>query len=97
MIRQSTSYRFTADILSAADMIQVGELKKHISALNKISKKKYRVVLRGRKPFFKKAVNIYPYGTGMSKVALRSHDYFGNIVGGLANASRIDVYVYERY
>jgi len=97
MIRQSTSYRFTADIMSASDMIQIGELRKNISALNKISKKKYRVVLRGRKPFFKKSVNVYPYGTGMRKNALRSYDYFGNIVDGLRNASHVDVYVYERY
>ena len=60
MVRYSTSYRFTADVMSAADMIRVGELKKNISALNKISKQKYRVVLRGRKPLQRQVVSIAP-------------------------------------
>ena len=77
MIRGSRSYRFTADTMSAADMIRIGELRKIISDLNKISKQKYRVVLRGRKPS-------------------TAYDYFGNVIGGLANASKLDVYVYDR-
>lgn len=96
MVRYSTSYRFTADILSAADMIQIGELKKNISALNKISKQKYRVVLRGRKPLQRQVVSIAPSIYRNSEMRERSYDYFGNVVGGLANASQIDVYVYER-
>ena len=96
MVRYSTSYRFTADILSAADMIQIGELKKNISALNKISKQKYRVVLRGRKPLQRQVVSIAPPIYRNSQMRERSYDYFGNVVGGLANASQIDVYVYER-
>ena len=92
MKRTSTSYIFTADINSASDMLQIEELRKAIKSLNTISDKKKRVVLRGRKPLVK--MDKYnPYTGKMSKL---SYDWAGNIVGGIANATKIDVYVYNR-
>ena len=57
---------------------------------------RYRLVLRGRRPFKKMVVpkpswNFLPHSPNPV-----SYDYFGNIVGGLENASEVDCYVYER-
>ena len=94
--RTSTSYQFTADVNSIADMMAIGTLKTHIAALNArnvgIPK---RVVLRGRKPIVKQFVsNSYPF-MRKSKSPV-GYDFSGNIVGGIKNATMIDVYVYDR-
>jgi hypothetical protein len=49
--------------------------------LNSLTKDKFRVCLRGRNPILK--VN-------------KSYDRGGNIVGGINNAQRADVYIYPR-
>ena len=58
---------------------------------------RYRLVLRGRRPFKKMILDrasTWPWiPTSPNPV---SYDYFGNIVGGLENASEVDCYVYER-
>jgi hypothetical protein len=88
MKRLSTSYVFTADIKSAGDMMRIDEIKNAISGLNKMTiSTKSRVVLRGRKPEVKK---ITSSGRAIS------YDQRGNIVGGIANATMIDVYIYRR-
>ena len=92
MNRKSTSYIFTADINSASDMLQIEELRKAIKSLNTISDKKKRVVLRGRKPL----VKMDKYNPYTGKMSTISYDWAGNIVGGIANATKIDVYVYNR-
>lgn len=56
---------------------------------------RYRMVLRGRRPF-KKMIKVHPHYEWMNTPNPVSYDYFGNIVGGLENASEVDVYVYER-
>jgi len=57
---------------------------------------RYRLVLRGRRPF-KKMVAPKPFWNFLPHSPNPvSYDYFGNIVGGLENASEVDVYVYER-
>ena len=56
---------------------------------------RYRLVLRGRRPF-KKMITTHPYYKWMNSLNPVSYDYFGNIVGGIENASEVDCYVYER-
>ena len=56
---------------------------------------RYRLVLRGRRPF-KKMIMTHPHYEWMNTPNPVSYDYFGNIVGGLENASEVDCYVYER-
>ena len=56
---------------------------------------RYRLVLRGRRPF-KKMIITHPHYKWMNSPNPVSYDYFGNIVGGLENASEVDCYVYER-
>ena len=55
---------------------------------------RYRLVLRGRRPF-KKMISKPHWIFGASSNPV-SYDYFGNIVGGLENASEVDAYIYER-
>lgn len=92
MNRKSTSYVFTADINSASDMLQIEELRKAVSIMNKGNSVKKRVCLRGRKP----AVKMDKYNHYSGKMSKISYDWAGNIVGGIANATKIDVYVYNR-
>ena len=87
-LRKSHSYVFTADIESAADMIRIQETKNSVRMLNRLSPVKNRVVLRGRKP----AVKMHLYRSTNAV----SYGWFGNIVGGIANATMIDVYIYRR-
>ena len=80
-MRKSTSYVTTLDVNSVTDMQTLATIKSTIRAVNAFSQNKKRVVVRGRKPINK----IY-----------YSYDRGGNIVGGLRNASKLDVYIYDR-
>ena len=80
-MRKSASYVTTLDVQSVSDIQTLATIKATIKAVNAFSQNKKRVVLRGRKPISK----IY-----------YSYDRGGNIVGGLRNASKLDVYIYDR-
>lgn len=97
--RQSDSYIGTFDVQSVTDMQQLSDLRQMVKNLNKMLKtrtgKTFRIVIRGRKPIVKMPVPrgyINPASKGPV-----SYTYGGNIVGGLANASKLDAYLYERY
>ena len=93
MTRTSTNYLCTLDVFSTSDMQILANVRKAISVVNKHTLDKKRVVVRGRKPIYKKEViNRY---SGKRRVL--SYDWAGNIVGGLKNASVVDVYIYNRY
>lgn len=98
-VRTSTSYVGTFDVRSAEDMIKLENFKKTIKSLNEDLKKaravnsygspmRYRVALKGRRPF-QKEINLR---TGRPI----SYTWAGDVVGGLANASQYDVYLYRR-
>lgn len=95
--RYSTSYVFTADVNSKKDMDKISDIRAAIKRYNVDAKcnnlKAKRVVLRGRKPTRK--VWVRNFWTGKS--GFRSYDWAGNIVGGIKNATMIDVYIYNRY
>lgn len=82
MKRKSESYLTTLDTQSVYDMSTLNIIKNAIRASNKGSKFKKRVVLRGRKPEV--------------KINGKSYDWGGNIVGGISNATKLDVYIYDR-
>lgn len=86
MKRTSSSYVTTLDTWSANDMQELSLIRKTISKVNKRGNEKYRVCVRGRKPIVKRFTKSYQ---------LVSYDYFGNIAGGLANATKLDVYIYN--
>jgi hypothetical protein len=91
-MRTSTNFVITIDPLSAVDMEKLQVIKKTIKAVNQYSKNKKRVVLRGRKPVVK--VPVRNFWTG--QMGFRSYDWGGNIVGGIKNATKLDVYIYDR-
>lgn len=97
--RQSDSYLGTFDVQSVTDMQQLLDLRQMVKNMNKMLKlstgKTFRIVIRGRKPITKMKL-ARGYITPASKGPV-SFDYSGNIVGGLANASKLDAYLYERY
>ena len=80
-MRTSKNYITTLDPLSAEDMFKLKLIKDAVFIANINRLDKKRVVLRGRKP--------------ISKIHY-SYDRGGNIVGGIKNASKYDVYIYGR-
>lgn len=91
-MRKSNSYVTTLDVNSATDMQTLETIKATIRAVNAYGQDKKRVVLRGRKPIVKgRSVN---YWSG--KVRYGGFDRAGNIVGGIQNASKLDVYIYDK-
>ena len=97
-IRQSDAYLGTFDVSSAKDMEQLSYLRDMVTTLNKMLKgkvtKSFRVVVRGRSPKVKMAVAAGYYTAASRKPV--SYGFGGNIVGGLANATKFDAYLYER-
>lgn len=94
-MKRSDSYVVTLDTQSVSDMQMLETIRKVISIANQYSKTKRRVCVRGRKPFAKLAKQIYKRGR-FDRVSIVSYDRGGNIVGGLSNASKLDVYIYAR-
>ena len=96
--RQSDSYLGTFDVQSVTDMQQLSDLRQMVKNLNRMLKNKtgktFRVVVRGRKPAVKMTVPAGYYTPASRKPV--SYSYGGNIVGGLANATKFDAYLYER-
>ena len=92
MKRASTSYVTTLDVNSSADMEILQNIKKAVSVMNFHNPNKKRVVLRGRKPIEKQTIFL----RSQNRTLNRSYDWAGNIVGGLANATKLDVYIYDR-
>ncbi len=79
--KRSSNYVMTIDTWCIYGQREIEVIKEAVKVMNKISSDKKRVVLRGRKPKVKQT---------------RSYDRGGNIVGGLENATEIDVYIYDR-
>jgi hypothetical protein len=91
--RTSTSYVTTLDVNSACDMEELVLIKNLVKAINNRNPAtKQRVVLRGRKPIAKQTIFL----RWQNRMSTRSYDWAGNIVGGIKNATKIDVYVYDR-
>ena len=92
--RTSTSYVCTLDVNSCADMRLLEVIRKTVKVSNQRMPNKKRVVIRGRKP----AVKMQAAGGYIHRPSkgLVSYDWAGNIVGGIANATKLDVYIYDR-
>jgi len=90
--RKSTSYVCSLDPLSCVDMEILNSIKRSVKVLNAavkwedaghwgLVKKCKRVAVKGREP--------------IEKVNGKGYNWSGDIVGGLANAQRFDVYIYD--
>lgn len=90
--RTSTSYVTTLDVNSSTDMEMLNTIKKAVSVFNFRNPNKKRVVIRGRKPIAKQTIFL----RWQNRMSTRSYDWAGNIVGGIANATKLDVYIYDR-
>ena len=100
MERLSESYIATLKTLDKNFDEDLKIIKERVKKMNLDEKEvgsdlRYRVCLRGRRPF-KKMIMNHPHYEWMNSPNPVSYDYFGNIVGGLENASEVDVYIYER-
>lgn len=94
-MRNSESFVCRLDVQSAADMQKLQDIRKSIAVSNQIlGHQKLRVEVRGRKPFVKMPAQDGWYKKSSGNPV--SYDPHGNIVGGLANASVLDVYIYNR-
>lgn len=98
--RGSDSYVGSAYTSSVSDMQMIDEVRSIVKTMNKYlrqsnavdrrgRKLQYRVSLKGRDPI-KKVVN---QRTGK----LNGYNWAGDVVGGMENAGRIDVYIHQRY
>ena len=98
--RNSDSYVGSAYVSCAADMLQIEEIRSFVKMMNKQLKLAkavdrrgnplcYRVSLKGREAIQKeinpRTGNPISYNT-----------WNGDVVGGLKNAGRIDVYIHRR-
>jgi hypothetical protein len=97
--RNSKSYMLTVSTSSDSDILLLDRIRARVKQINKNLREadvktgsgeslQYYINCRGRVPLSKK-INQQ---TG----AEYSYNYSGSIVGGLKNASRMDVYLYER-
>jgi len=102
---RTTAYVCSLDPLSVNDMMTLETIKKTISAANRNAERTYlkngvsyiarkRVTVKGRKPRTKQWVNVGGY-YGPVDYRLRAHNRFGDIVGGIANATEYDVYIHD--
>jgi hypothetical protein len=94
--RKSDFFICRVDTRSVNDMELLNIIRGAVKSLNRVSKgnQQMRVVVRGRKPLVKMenpGGHFYRASKG-----LVGFDRGGNIVGGIANASELDVYIYRR-
>ena len=101
--RTSKDYMGSIMAQDAAGMLQLEDLRRMVKNLNTDLRKfgakdrdgdliQFRVCVRGREPFEKGSCSHWLFG----KADNRSYDWAGNCIGGIANASRLDVYLYRR-
>jgi hypothetical protein len=77
-------------------------IRQAVKTMNKIrgNANRRRVTIKGREPIEKQYINILSRGaSGQLNChrVLRGYHWSGDIVGGIANAKRIDVYIHEVY
>lgn len=101
---RTRSYVGTFSTSDQGDQTRLQQLIESVSLLNKTDgfgyypsgeKIQMRVCKRGRKAITKMIAEPTYYGYGGSKGPV-NYNYFGNIVGGIKNASEVDVYLYHR-
>lgn len=95
--RSNDSFIGTFDRENPFDMAQLQMVKDMVSRFNQWNKERgddyrWRVVLRGRKPYKKMKV-VHPWYSSKGDV---SYDHFGNVVGGIKNAQILKAFIYKR-
>lgn len=85
MRKRTPSYMFTADPMSAADMLQIEELKRRIKLINQVSAKNQR-----------KRVSVKPRLGKNSQFAHLYANRYGPLTIKMEHGARFDVYVHDR-
>lgn len=102
---RTDAYVCSLDPMSVNDMLTLETIRKVIKASNANAQRIYlkngvsyiarkRVSVKGRKPRFRALVNISARW-GKPNYRFRAHNYFGDIVGGIANATEYDIYIHD--
>lgn len=102
---RTPSYVCTLDPMSTVDMEILTAIRKSISVANKYAKVVHykwgsykeckRVSVKGRKAIQKQLIPCYSHATGKRSLRWRAHNHFGDIIGGIANASQYDIYIHN--
>ena len=98
--QRTDAYVGTFDTFCAEDMLTVESVKSYVTSMNKELKYygatdkrgsdlRFRVTVKARKPI-NKVVNKR---TGN----MIGHTYHGDVIGGMANAAAVDVYIQRRW
>ncbi len=101
--RSSKDYLGSIYAADAAGMLQLEDLRRMVKNLNTDLRKfgaidtkgnaiQFRVRVCGREPIETGTATHWLLG----KADNRSYDFGGNVIGGIANAKRLDVYLYRR-
>jgi hypothetical protein len=101
--RSSKDYLGSIYAADAAGMLQLEDLRRMVKNLNTDLRKfgaidtkgnpiQFRVRVCGREPIETGTATHWLFGTAKD----RKYDWGGNCIGGLANASRFDIYLYRR-
>lgn len=101
--RTSNDYLGSIYTEDAGSMLQLEDLRRMVKNLNRDLREfgakdrhgrdiQFRVEVRGREPIEKGSCSHWLFG----KADNRSYDWGGNVIGGIANAKRLDVYMYRR-
>lgn len=97
--QRNEAYQGTFDVFCAEDMLSVETIKTYVTSMNKDLKNagavdrrgnplRYRVCVKARKPIHK----VLNKRTGN----MIGHTYHGDVIGGMANAAAVDVYIQRR-
>jgi len=97
MKRTSRHYQGTVQFSDVGDVLWLNDFREQIFQTNKILRKMgknaLRIRLALRSPIEKKTV----YNWRTQTYHHVGYDFGGNVIGGINNARKADVYVYERY
>jgi len=95
-VRKSPCYQCTVDLSNEVDMKWVKEVREKTALVNKslrkIGQTPFRVRLALRDPIRK----VTYWNKWTNRKNSRGYDFGGNVYGGIANARKADVYIYER-
>jgi len=102
---RTPAYVCTLDPLSVGDMEHLAHMRAAIAASNRTAERVYtkygssyiakqRVTVKPRKAIEKQPVKVRN-SRGQWVTAMRAHNRFGDLIGGLANAREYDIYIHQ--
>jgi hypothetical protein len=101
--RNSKDYIGSVYVEDAGGMLELQDLRGFVTGMNTSLREygakdkygrdiQYRIRVCGREPINKGEAKHWIFGTRKNV----GYDWGGNVIGGIANANRLDVYIYRR-